>query len=254
MTKKFEQRVARDLWGDARTSFNAPTRRKRERKGQMVMTDPHEQIKNLTMPASEYPAGLVFYKMCQAGLLQGLPEAIDLSGNWQLVVIDDYERRRKFLERHPGRKLSLWFRHVPDAFGRLLAKIGYCHIFTVLDPEDFRPICLPYITGAKSNVSYVVGGTFNDQKPEPENGYSLSTAFFGSTSRLMLIALIRLYANTHAPAYHVVVGDVAGTENVRLVTKKLGPTDSELANITDLGPNREHWVPQVLPLPFWSDL
>jgi hypothetical protein len=70
----------------------------------------------------------------------------------------------------------------------------------------------------------------------------------------MLIALIRLYANTHAPAYHVVVGDVAGTENVRLVTKKLGPTDSELANITDLGPNREHWVPQVLPLPFWSDL
>jgi hypothetical protein len=162
MTKKFEQRVARDLWGDARTAFNAPTRRKRERKTKMVMIDPHDQTGNLSIPADEYPAGLVFPKMGSAGLLQGFPETVDLSGAWQFVVIADDERRRKFFEQHPGRKLSLWFRHVPDAFGRLLPKIGYCQILTTLDPGDFRPICLPYITGAKSNVSYVVGGTLND--------------------------------------------------------------------------------------------
>jgi hypothetical protein len=172
--------------------------------------------------------------MGSAGLLQGFPETVDLSGAWQFVVIADDERRRKFFEQHLGRKLSLWFRHVPDAFGRLLAKIGYCQISTTLDPGDFRPICLPCITGVKSNVSYVVGGTLNDQKPEPGNGYSLSAVGFGSTDGFMLIALIRLYANTHPPAYHVVVGDVAGTENVGLIAQKQGLTDSELVNIREL--------------------
>ena len=56
-----------------------------------------------------------------------------------------------------------------------------------------------------------------DQHPEPENGYTLSTAAFGTLHRLMLVALIRLYANTHAPAYHVVVGDVFAIENVQRV-------------------------------------
>jgi HNH endonuclease len=55
ITKKFEQRVARDLWGDARISFNAPTRRKRERKSHIVMPDPHDQTKNLTVPAKRAP-------------------------------------------------------------------------------------------------------------------------------------------------------------------------------------------------------
>jgi hypothetical protein len=37
-------------------------------------------------------------------------------------------------------------------------------------------------------------------------------------------------ANTHAPAYHVVVGDVLGAKYVAHVTQKLGP--SEFATIT----------------------
>ena len=251
ITTKFEQRVARELWGDARVSFNAPTRRKRERKRHIVIPDPDDQTKSLTVPASEYPGGLVFYKMCKAGLLQGLPESVDLSGIWQFVVIDDDNRRRTFLEKHPG-KLVLRFRHVPDAFGRLLAKIAHGQILTALDPADFRPICLPYIIGQKSNLSYVVGGSLDDQQPEPENGYSLSTAGFGSSDRLMLVALVRLYANTHAPAYHVVVGDVAGAENVSRVMRKLGITDIELVTAAGKPTQPQHWQPDVVPLPFWT--
>jgi hypothetical protein len=39
MTKTFEQKVVRDLWGDARTAYTAPTRRKRERKRYIEVTD-----------------------------------------------------------------------------------------------------------------------------------------------------------------------------------------------------------------------
>ena len=41
ITKKFEQDVARDLWGEARASYNAPTRRKKERAKSFVLKDPN---------------------------------------------------------------------------------------------------------------------------------------------------------------------------------------------------------------------
>ena len=220
--KKFEQKVARDMWGNARIAFDAPSRRKRQRPKKLVMSDPSDRINDLAMPAAEYPAGFVFYKMCPAGLLQGLAEDVDVSGTWKLVVVDDDRRRQDFLNKHLTRKLTLRFRHVPHEFGRLLAKIGYGHVLTELNPEDFSPICVPYILGHKTNVSYVVGGTMDEQAPEPDNGYSLRTAGFGNADRLFLLALVRLLANTHAPAYHVVVGDVDGPVRVKRIMQKLG--------------------------------
>jgi HNH endonuclease len=103
ITKKFEQRVARDLWGDARAAFNSPTRRKRERKSHIAMSDVDDPNRTLSIPAQEYPAGLVFYKMGKAGLLRGLPETVDISNAWQLVVVDDDKRRNAFLDKYPGK-------------------------------------------------------------------------------------------------------------------------------------------------------
>lgn len=110
ITKKFEQKVARDLWGDARIAFDAPSRRKSRRKQRLNMADPDGFGGRVAIPAAEYPAGFVFYKMCQAGLLQGLPEDLDVSSKWQLVVIDDDKRRKEFLAKYPKRKLTLSFR------------------------------------------------------------------------------------------------------------------------------------------------
>ena len=253
ITKKFEQKVARDLWGDARIAFDAPSRRKRQRKKRLVMPSPSGGGKRLVIPAAKYPAGFVFYKMCQAGLLQGLPADADMSSIWQLVVIDNDKRRENFLAKYPTRKLSLGFRNVPQEFGRLLAKVGYGHVLTQLDPGDFRPICVPYILGREANVSYVVGGTFEEQVPERDNGYSLKTVGFGTAHKLMLVALVRLLANSHAPAYHVVVGDVAGADHVEHVMGKLGggivQADSMQNSARD---SLQHWDPQVWPLPFWA--
>jgi hypothetical protein len=245
ITKKFEQRVARDLWGDARVSFNGPSRRKSKRPSHIWMENPDDRSKPLKLPASEYPAGLVFYKMGRAGLLDGAHPSANMSIFWELVFVDDDKRREAFIARYPKHKLTLQFRHVPDDFGRLLAKIGYCQVLTSLDPVDFRPICLPYIFGTEPNVSYVVGGTTEPQSPQPEFGYSLSTVSFGSPERLMLVALVRLYANTHAPAYHVVVGDVLGAEAVERVVAKLATVDTA-STMPD------HWRPSVWPLPHWS--
>jgi hypothetical protein len=62
----------------------------------------------------------------------------------------------------------------------------------------------------------------------------------------MLVAQVRLYANTGAPTYHVVVGDVTGEEHVDGVVQKLGKQD-------DISPISEPWLPDVFPLPFWTN-
>lgn len=246
ITKKFEQKVARDLWGDARTAFNAPSRRKAQRPKKFNIPDANGRGKGFAIPACEYPAGFVFYKMCQAGLLQGFPEHIDVSGSWQLAVIDDDARRKNFQGKYPNSELRIQFRHVPQYFGRLIAKVGYGHILTQIEPEDFKPICLPYILGQRRNVSYVVGGTFDKQAPEADNGYVLETAGFGSTERLMLVALVRLLANTWSPAYHVVVGEVVGSQRVELVLRKIG-IDVKRASLLKNNQNSSlpHWLPRI---------
>ena len=67
ITKKFEQKVARDLLGDARTSFDAPSRRRQQRPKHLYMADPNDVTKRMRVPASEYPAGFVFYRWAVQG-------------------------------------------------------------------------------------------------------------------------------------------------------------------------------------------
>lgn len=251
ITTKFERDVARDMWGDARNSYNAPTRRKKERKSHILLSDPANPERRVKVPYAEYPAAMTFYKMGSAGLLEGMPDSVDMSRQWQLVAITDTAKAKAFEETF-GIALTTKFRHVPESFARLLAKIGYCHFLCVLEPGDFRPICLPYIMGHRKNPSYVVGGALDIAEPEA-TGYKLSTLGFGNEERIMLLAEIRLFANAATPTYHAVVGDVSGAANVAAVLKKIGEISIEpIDRLSATSSKRDHWKPRLWPLPFWK--
>jgi hypothetical protein len=249
ITKKFEQHVARDMWGDARNSYGAPSRRKASRPTHITLTDPDQPIRTVRVPYKEYPAPLIFYKMHRAGLLEGLPENVDISNLWQFIAVMDDARAKAFEEKF-GVKLTARFRNVPESFGRLLAKIGYGQILCSFEPWEFRPFCVPYILGHKRNLSFIVGGTHDIPAPLPF-GYNLSTIAFGDFNRLLLVAEIRLYANAHTPLYHVVVGDVLGRENVAAAIQKLDGQTTILSPHAFIGgaTKPDHWFPRVWPLP-----
>lgn len=255
ITKKFEQDVARELWGDARNSYNAPSRRKKHRKTHIIIADPKNPTRKVKVAYGEYPAAMVFYKMQKAGLLEGMPDTVDISASWQLSVVHDDVKAKSFMRRY-GMKVPSKFRHVPDSFAQLLAKIGYCHTLALLEPSDFRPVCLPYILGEKRNPSYIVGGTFEIAPPDPQNGYVLNTRGFIEMGRMMLLAEIRLFSNLHTPTYHVVVGDVQGIENIEALLKKLGPITVDGVRNAPLSSESSslntHWIPRITPLPFWA--
>jgi len=193
---------------------------------------------------------MVFYKMGKAALLEGLPENVDISSAWLLVATRDDGKAKTFQEKF-GIKLTSKFRHVPVSSARMLAKIGYCHLLTELEPGYFRPICLPYILGTKPNPSYVIGGSLEIAPPD-NVGYILRTAGFGSTERLMLIAEIRLFSNNSTPTYHVLVGDVSGQQQVASVLEKIGPF-AQIGGVSASSSDKDSpWAPRVWPLPFWN--
>ena len=250
ITKRFEQDVARGMWGDARISYNAPTRKKRDRPTHIKLKDPNNPERLLKVPYADYPAPMIFYRMQKAGFLLGVPDHFELWKSWQLVAVSDTDKNNAF-EKKFGVKLTAKFKHVPDSFSRLLLKIGYGQILWSLDPTDFRPFCIPYILGERPHPDHLVGGSFDIPEPELGMGYRCDTIAFGSADRLLLIAEIRLFANNSTPVYHAVIGEVAGVEKVAEVFGKLDGTPTQVSLIPETGlPSHDaHWMPTVWPLP-----
>jgi len=222
ITSAFELDVCRGLWGDARISYDAPSRRKKKRKTHITLPPAQGEATPITIPYSEYPGAFTFYTMRPAGYLQGLPKDVDISREWQFSVIVDESRKEDFLRKYPNR-LTMQFKHVPESFGRLLAKIAYGNTLCSLHPDDFHPLCLPYILGAERNISYIVGSDFSTAAPTPGIGYELNTGIQGSADKITIVSEIRLLANNQTPKYHVIVGEVYGRENVKNILSKLGP-------------------------------
>lgn len=250
ITKKFEQDVARGLWGDARTSYGAPTRRKNERAKSFLLKDPKGIKADLSILAEHYPAPMIFYRMSAAGILIGVDSKIDRSCEWELIAITDEARLKAFEQEYPGRLIGR-FKNVPRSFGRVLAKIGFCHAMTALDPGDFVPICLPYILGKKSNVSYIVGSN-STESPQCDFGYVLRIIQISAEEKTLIVVEVRLVANNATPTYHVVVGEVHGKENMDRINAKISAlepptTDISLDTTTALA-SGYHWIPRVWPL------
>lgn len=223
ITSKFERKVARDLWGDARISFNAPSYRKNKRPTNIIMESTRWAYE---VPVTEYPAAMVFYQMPKAWFLQWFDHTEDISSKWKLIAVDDETRRNNYLKKY-GESPRLKFRHIPEEFGRMIAKIWYGQILTTFHPSEFTHICLPYILGEQTNVSFVVGGGDDNIVPVPDIGYSLNTTGIISQNRdrLLLIAKVRIYSNVASPEYEVIVGEFIGEEAVNSAIQKLGWID-----------------------------
>ncbi len=255
ITSRFERDVSRDLWGDARIAYDAPSRRKKNRPKIMLMRDPYNQDRKLRVLPEDYPAVMIFYRMRKAGILQGLPETVDLSSTWELVTPTDTDKIERFTAKY-GQRPIMSFKNVPDSFARLLAKVAYGQVLCSLDPDDFRPICVPYILGQKKNISYVVGGRWSYSEMKPGIGYEMRTNCIKFPGRLLIIVEIQIIPNNVTPTYHVLVGDVQGDEEADRVYKKIEATYSfDVTNTSTYKPVDDdvfHWMPSNWPLPAWT--
>lgn len=215
ITATHEGAVARSLMGNFRIKHKLPTRRKKQRP-KSINVRFKDKPGDIDVPISDYPAPAFLYKCNQAGILQGLPKFADISGQWQIVAIQDDEDMNKFQKKY-GKDALFEFRHVPEQFAKTIAKIGYSYAVANMGAGVFTPLITDLILNKESNLSYYVGGKFEIDPPVKGAGHLLSLVITGDEQRLLIIVEIRLFASCHTPSYHTVVGEVTGGENVKKI-------------------------------------
>lgn len=216
ITKKYEQTVARDVFGKFRVRHNIQTRRKKERPQSypIDINNPDGTSSTIDIPAKSHPSPLFLYKFAPANILHGLSREID-TFLW-IIYCAATSDAIELIETHKwDGKLKI--RPVPIEFARMLAKIAHSHAVAMLGTEAFHPLALDIILCRTDNVSYLVGGNYaaptsstdDLEAPVRGAGHLFSLRYVsGPHQELFLLGEIRLFASLSSPTYHVIVGKV----------------------------------------------
>lgn len=214
-TNSYETEILERMWGDARISANAPSRRKKQKPKEILTGHP----KKVRIKRSEYPGQFVFYNMDLPGILKGSPAFEDTSANWTFSAVSTSDSLESFEATYgTAPTFQLW--HFPNSFSRMIAKIGYCHVLTELDLDDFQPTILPHILRSDQSPTYLVGSEPDREPPNPSSGYKLATYLTGTMEHLLIIVRVRLIANGDTPTYLAVVGHTNDRANSETVLEK----------------------------------
>jgi hypothetical protein len=207
-TSRYESKVKNQMLDPLRTHLRFPQRKGRtRRRGRLRITlgTPTSPIRDISIPASDYPAVLI---------LPLLPAPELLLGPWRegpkFIVLYPKEQLQKLARKYGagGGAIHRW-----DAvtFFLMLAKIA--RSFAVAEVAETElatyELFLPDLirNGAVRPPTHVVGGAM---KPLPRvevlHQLSLWTGFRQLTQTQYLVANVRLFSPFGSPAYQVVVG------------------------------------------------
>ena len=208
ITKRFEQQVARHTFGNLRIKHKLPTRRPKERPTSIPIYARDGSLTNQFIPISEHPAPAFMFKCLPAGILIDAPPELDRMPYWEMVGTAASDSDLKAFNEKYGSNAVYRYKHIPDQFARTLAKIAYGYAIAILGAETFEPFIQDVILGNSPNISYLVGGSSDIEPPVPNAGHLLGIIVRGPRNALLVVVTIRLFASTHTPSYHVVVGRI----------------------------------------------
>jgi hypothetical protein len=211
--------VTRGMWKHFRYANRMPGKRNRKNTRPTTVRVTAPDGKSVVIPYDEYPAPAIFLQMPRAGILEELPADLDRTPEWMPTAFMD-ETKAKSFEKRFGIPLTFTMKHDPESFGRMLIKIGYCHVLTHIHPNEFDALCLPYILGIRKNVSHLVGRS--DTSAPAQGGYWLQTAGAYVGGRLLLLANVSILSALRTPTYQVVVGEIKGDQSVLAFAERHG--------------------------------
>jgi hypothetical protein len=209
ITKRYEQAVARDIFGNFRMIHKVRTRHKKQRPTHLsigtLLPDGTKGTKQVLI--SEFPTMLFVYKFGEARILSFL-ESQNKVFKWEPVSIFNNQMLDDFIQKHH------WDRHVsfvtkPLELARTLAKIGYSYAVAELGLNSFHvlPNTIDTILNRTDDVFYSVGGDWEIPAPNASAEHLLELKFLiEKNGEVFIIVDIRLFPAFETPQYHVVVG------------------------------------------------
>ena len=164
--------------------------------------------KNEFVPVKKHPLILVLPVFEPPGILIGRDPFITIQKSGAMFWRDEIEFARR-LKLHGDRDADVAVRQLvdPQAFGKMLAKIGHSFAVGMFGQDVFRPFLIDAILTTRTHYTNWVGGADHDLQGD---GLHLIDAQ-GHTSKLgqrLLSVLIRLFRPYGMPTYEVIVGEI----------------------------------------------
>jgi len=223
ITKRFEQHVARAIFGHHRIHKGTQTRRPNERPSQLparILIRGVEYRKELVI--TDHPYFLAMPIWDQPGLLRGISPSANFDGLCAHLYYHIPDNIKDALELSDGEIAEIRPDTAGDAtqFGRAIAKIAYCNAIAHFGLDGFEHLELPdLILGKFPYVSFLVGSVLREPPPPNRDG-PLHRIVIGENWvhdrrtelwRRVLVTNIRLFATdgTQAngmPIYTVITG------------------------------------------------
>ena len=210
VTKKFEQKIARDVYGLFRIQRGYRTRRPKERPRTFplhtVGLDGTRTI--VDVEAQNYPSTYLAIQAPPPGILSGL-ERSDRNPELNVSLKGLPSEIDKILEERALHSVLIQHRFDWAAFFRQLAKIGHCFAYACTEGVGYEPLLPDIILGKSNFLSHFVGCPNNDCSTDEQHS-ELSLYFVPGPSecdylvtRIVILGLGTLYP------YEVVVGRIS---------------------------------------------
>jgi hypothetical protein len=223
ITKKFEQHVARTIFGHHRIHKGTQTRHPQKRPSELptrVLIRGVEHRRDLSI--KDHPYFLAMPVWDQPGMLRGLRPSVEFDGLSAHLYYHIPENIKDTLELSDGEMAEIRPDSPGDAnqFGRAIAKVAYCNAIAHYGYDGFEHMELPdLILGKYPYISFFVGSVLREPPPPNRQG-PLHRIDLGDNwvydarsqlSRHVLVTNIRLFgtdgtAKNGMPIYTVVTG------------------------------------------------
>ena len=174
ITKRFEQHVARAIFGHHRIHKGTQTRRPSERPSELparVLIRGVEHRKELAI--KDHPYFLAIPIWDQPGLLRGLSPSLDFDGLCAHLYYHIPDNIKGTLRLSDGEIAEIRPDTAGDAaqFGRAIAKIAYCNAIAHFGLDGFEHLELPdLVLGKFLHVSFMVGSVLREPPPPNRRG------------------------------------------------------------------------------------
>jgi hypothetical protein len=208
ITASFKRSVLRGDMRHVRAALGFKTRRPQDMpKTLPLFITVNGQERTVQVPAAESLVVLPFPMFRMPGFVEGrTPKAgIDING---FVNVHFGADSQMLMTRYHAEKVGVVVRVDSMALARMLAKIAYCTVVGELGyaalSENF---VLSAIRGESDDLGTWVGSGQDATPPTPPNvQHSAIYSIYEKQGQRVLIVLIKLFSNSPAPAYAVVIG------------------------------------------------
>jgi hypothetical protein len=207
-TSRFERTVLKEDTQHVRTALNFKTRRPKDRpKTLPLVVTIQGKEQTIQVPPNKHLVVFPFPLFKMPGYLEGRPAqpGIPVGG---FVSIHFGPHPQKLMAEFKADKVGVELKLDPLAFARMLAKIAHCTVVAELGADALAEnFVLPAIRGESEDLGRWVGSGGDATPPTPsEITHSAIYSVYSRNTESVLIVLLKLFANTPAPAYAVVVG------------------------------------------------